>query len=250
MEATLDTLKRESFGKNEARRLRAQGRIPAVLYGGQKAGENAEPIAVDPKVLMRILHSDSGLNTLISLNVNGSSTRVLVKEYQVDPVTHKLLHVDFYRIAMDKLLTVTVPVVVKGEPKGVKQQGGVLDFVHREVEVECLPADIPDKIEIDVSELLLNESIRVRDIAPNPKFKAPDRRRRDARPRDDAEGRGAGADRGGCGRGRDGGAGRAGSHQEGQGREAGRRGREEVGPTFRSGVLAWGSTVGRARTQA
>jgi large subunit ribosomal protein L25 len=171
MEATLDSLKRESFGKNEARRLRAQGRIPAVLYGGQKAGESAEPIAVDPKVLMRILHSDSGLNTLISLNVNGSSTRVLVKEYQVDPVTHKLLHVDFYRIAMDKVLTVTVPVVVKGEPKGVKQQGGVLDFVHRDVEVECLPADIPDKIEIDVSELLLNESIRVRDIAPNPKFK-------------------------------------------------------------------------------
>lgn len=171
MEATLDTLKRDSFGKNEARRLRAQGHIPAVLYGGQKAGENAEPIAVDPKVLMRILHSDSGLNTLISLNVNGSSTRVLVKEYQVDPVTHKLLHVDFYRIAMDKLLTVTVPVVIKGEPKGVKQQGGVLDFVHRDLEVECLPADIPDKIEIDVSELLLNEAVRVRDIAPNPKFK-------------------------------------------------------------------------------
>jgi large subunit ribosomal protein L25 len=171
MEATLDGLKRETFGKNEARRLRAQGRIPAVLYGGQKAGENAEPIAVDPKVLMRILHSESGLNTLIALSLNGSSTRVLVKEYQVDPVTHKLLHVDFYRIAMDKVLTVTVPVVVKGEPKGVKQQGGLLDFVHREVEVECLPADIPDKIEIDVSELLLNEAIRVRDVAPSPKFK-------------------------------------------------------------------------------
>jgi large subunit ribosomal protein L25 len=170
MEATLDGLKRDGFGKNESRRLRAQGRIPAVLYGGQKAGEAAEPIAVDPKVLMRILHSESGLNTLISLSVNGSATRVLVKEYQVDPVTHKLLHVDFYRIAMDKVLTVTVPVVVKGEPKGVKQQGGVLDFVHREVEVECLPADIPDKIEIDVSELLLNEAIRVRDLPPNPKF--------------------------------------------------------------------------------
>jgi large subunit ribosomal protein L25 len=171
MEATLDGLKRDGFGKNEARRVRARGRIPAVLYGGQKAGENAAPISVDPKVLMRILHSESGLNTLISLRVDGSSTRVLVKEYQLDPVTHKLLHADFYRIAMDKVLTVTVPVVVKGEPKGVKQQGGVLDFVHREVEVECLPSDIPDKIEIDVSELLLNEAIRVRDIAPDPKWK-------------------------------------------------------------------------------
>ncbi|MGH9313357.1 MAG: 50S ribosomal protein L25 [Vicinamibacterales bacterium] len=171
MEATLDGLKRDGFGKNEARRLRAQGRIPAVLYGGQKARDGAEPIAVDPKVLMRILHSESGLNTLISLSVDGSSTRVLVKEYQLDPVTHKLLHADFYRIAMDKVLTVTVPIVVKGEPKGVKQQGGVLDFVHREVEVECLPADIPDRIEIDVSELLLNEAIRVREIAPDPKWK-------------------------------------------------------------------------------
>jgi large subunit ribosomal protein L25 len=171
MEATLEGLKRESFGKNEARRLRAAGRIPAVLYGGQKPDEPAEPIAVDPKVLMRILHSEAGVNSLISLSLNGSNTRVLVKEYQLDPVTHKILHADFYRVAMDRILQVTIPVVVKGEPKGVKQQGGILDFVHREIEVECLPADIPEKIEIDVSELLLNQAIRVRDIAPDPKWK-------------------------------------------------------------------------------
>jgi large subunit ribosomal protein L25 len=171
MEATLEALVRDSFGKNEARRLRANGRIPAVLYGGQKPDEAAEPIAVDPKALMRILHSESGANTLIALSVNGSSTRVLVKEYQLDPVSHKLLHADFYRVAMDKLLTVSIPIVVRGEPKGVKQQGGILDFVHREIEVECLPADIPEKIEIDVSELLVNQAVRVRDLAPDPKWK-------------------------------------------------------------------------------
>jgi large subunit ribosomal protein L25 len=172
MEATLEALKRGGFGKNEARRLRADGRIPAVLYGGQKPDEGAEPIAVDPKALLRILHSESGVNTLIALSVSGSSTRVLVKEYQLDPVSHKLLHADFYRVAMDKLLTVSIPIVVRGEPKGVKQQGGILDFVHREIEVECLPADIPEKIEIDVSELLVNQAVRVRDLPADPKWKA------------------------------------------------------------------------------
>jgi large subunit ribosomal protein L25 len=172
MEATLEALNRDGFGKNEARRLRANGQIPAVLYGGQKPDEAAEPIAVDPKALMRILHSESGVNTLIALSVKGSSTRVLVKEYQLDPVTHKLLHADFYRVAMDKLLTVNIPIVVRGEPKGVKQQGGILDFVHREIEVECLPADIPEKIEIDVSELLVNQAVRVRDLTVDPKWKA------------------------------------------------------------------------------
>ncbi|HEX2446544.1 MAG TPA: 50S ribosomal protein L25 [Vicinamibacterales bacterium] len=171
MEATLEALIRDGFGKNEARRLRANGRIPAVLYGGQKPDEAAEPIAVDPKALLRILHSESGANTLIALSVKGSSTRVLVKEYQLDPVSHKLLHADFYRVAMDKLLTVSIPIVVRGEPKGVKQQGGILDFVHREIEVECLPADIPEKIEIDVSELLVNQAVRVRDLAVDPKWK-------------------------------------------------------------------------------
>ena len=169
MEAVLEAQKRDTFGKNEARRLRAKGLIPGVLYGGQGEGT---PVAVDPKRLMQILHSESGVNTLISLKLDGSDSRVLVKEYQVDPVEHKLLHADFYRIAMDKVLAVTIPIHLHGEAKGVKQQGGVVDFVHREIEIECLPSDIPEKIEVDVSELLIGQSIRVRDLPENPKWKA------------------------------------------------------------------------------
>jgi len=169
MEAVLEATKRETRGKNAARRVRAEGRIPAVVYG-DKAG--AAVIAVDPKTLLRILHSESGVNTLISLKFEGEGdTRVLVRDYQVDPVTQKPLHVDFYRIAMDKKLRVTVPVQLKGEPKGVKAQGGILDFVSRDIEVECLPADIPEHIDIDVSELLLNQGIRVRDLPEHPKWK-------------------------------------------------------------------------------
>ncbi len=173
MDARLEAVTRESFGKNEARRLRAKGHIPAVLYGGPAVGgvRTATSIAVDPKTLSGILHSDSGVNTLIGLKVGDEDVRVLVREYQIDPVTSKLLHADFYRIAMDKLLTVTVQIVVKGEAKGVKQQGGLLDFVHREVEIECLPADIPEHIEIDVTELMLGQSVRLRDVATNPKWK-------------------------------------------------------------------------------
>ena len=167
MEARLEAVKRETFGKNEARRLRVKGNIPAVLYGGPAADgkPQATPIAVDPKRLMGILHGESGVNTLIGLKVGDEEVKVLMREYQVDPLTRKLLHVDFYRIAMDKLLTVTVPIAVKGEPKGVKQQGGLLDFVHREVSIECLPAEIPEHIEIDVSELMLGQAIRLRDVA-------------------------------------------------------------------------------------
>jgi len=162
MDATLKAEKREGRGKNEARRLRASGRIPAVLYGAEKG--NAVEIAVDPKNLLRILHSEAGVNTLIGLQLDGGDTRVLVKEYQLDPIDHKLLHADFYQVAMDKTITVTVPVVLKGEPKGVKQQGGIVDFVHRDIEIEVLPADIPENITIDISELMLHEGVRVRDV--------------------------------------------------------------------------------------
>jgi large subunit ribosomal protein L25 len=162
MDATLQAEKRDGRGKNDARRLRASGRIPAVVYGTEKG--KALEIAVDPKMLMRILHSESGVNTLIGLQVEGGDTRVLVKEYQIDPIDHELLHADFYQVAMDKALTVTVPLVMKGEAPGVKQQGGIVDFVNREIEIECLPGDIPENIAVDISELMLNQGLRVRDL--------------------------------------------------------------------------------------
>ena len=161
MEATLEAVRRETRGKNENNRTRAKGRIPAVVYGG--AGQ-VEAVSVDPKALLAILHSDSGVNTLIGLDLDGSSTRVLVKEYQLDPIDHKLLHVDFYQVAMDRALTVTVPIVLKGEAKGVKQQGGIVDFVNREVEIEVLPGDIPENILVDISELMLNQGVRFKDL--------------------------------------------------------------------------------------
>jgi len=173
MEATLEAVKREGRGKNEANRLRASGRIPGVVYGTGSKGKAPEgvAVAVDPKALLRILHSDSGANTLITLSLDGGQSRVMVKEYQLDPITHHLLHADFYQLAMDKAITVTVPILVKGEPKGVKLQGGLLDFVTRDIEVQCLPTDIPGHIDVDVSELMLHQSIRVRDLAADPKWK-------------------------------------------------------------------------------
>jgi len=174
MEATLDVVKRDGRGKNEARRLRAKGRIPGVVYGSRNDGKAPEgvPVAVDPKELLRILHSDSGANTLITLKVDGGrGAQVMVKEYQLDPITHKLLHADFYQLAMDKAIVVTVPIHVTGTPQGVKQQGGLLDFVTRELQVQCLPTDIPERIDVDVTELMMHESVRVRDLAVNPKWK-------------------------------------------------------------------------------
>jgi large subunit ribosomal protein L25 len=173
MEARLEAVKRDTFGKNEARRLRAKGNIPAVLYGGVTVDgkPQATPIAVDPKALMHILRGESGVNTLIGLKVGGEEVKVLMREYQVDPLSRRLLHADFYRIAMDKMLVVKVPVTVKGEAKGIKQQGGLLDIVHREVEVECLPSDIPEHIEVDVSELMLGQAVRLREVATDPKWK-------------------------------------------------------------------------------
>jgi large subunit ribosomal protein L25 len=170
MEAILEATARDTIGKNEARRTRRDGKVPAVLYGGD--GQGATSIAVDPRTLLRILHSEAGQNTLISLKLAGAGdTRVLVKDFQLDPITHSVLHADFYRVAMDKVLQVTIPVTVRGEPKGVKQQGGVLEFIRREIEIECLPGDIPEHVEIDISELMLHQGIRVRDVPIDPKWK-------------------------------------------------------------------------------
>jgi large subunit ribosomal protein L25 len=170
MEAVLEAQARDTFGKNEARRTRRGGQVPGVLYGGD--GKAATPISVAPKALLKILHSESGQNTLIALKLAGAGdNRVLVKDFQLDPITHDVLHVDFLRIAMDKLLRVTIPIVVHGEPKGVKQQGGVLEYIRREIEIEVLPADIPEHIDVDVAELMLHQGVRVRDIATNAKWK-------------------------------------------------------------------------------
>jgi large subunit ribosomal protein L25 len=170
MEATLQAEKRDGRGKNEARRLRAAGKIPAVVYGTEKNAASA--IAVDPRVLLRILHSESGVNTLIGLEGAGlaGGGKVLVKEYQLDPIDHRLLHADFYAVAMDKKLEVTVPIVIKGEPKGVKQQGGIVDFVNRQIQVECLPSDIPEHIDVDITELMLHQGLRVRDLPKSDKW--------------------------------------------------------------------------------
>ena len=170
MEAVLEAQIRDTFGKNEARRTRRGGQVPGVLYGG--GGKEATPISGAPKALLKILHSESGQNTLIALKLAGAGdSRVLVKDFQLDPVTHEVLHVDFLKIAMNKLLRVTIPIIVHGEPKGVKQQGGILEFIRREIEIEVLPADIPEHIDVDVTELMLHQGVRVRDIAADAKWK-------------------------------------------------------------------------------
>lgn len=173
MDATLEAKKRDGRGKNEARRLRAGGRIPAVVYGMRKEGQAPQgvPVAVDPKEVLRILHSESGANTLIDLKLDGGQSRVMVRDYQLDPITHQLLHADFYQLAMDKAIVVSVPIVVKGEPVGVKQQGGLLDFVTRDIQVQCLPTDIPEHIDVDVTELALHQAVRVKDLVQGAKWK-------------------------------------------------------------------------------
>jgi large subunit ribosomal protein L25 len=171
MDTTLVAERRDQFGRNEAGRLRREGRIPAVLYGGPEGA--AESIVVDPKELSRLLHSESGVNTLISLKLQGAEdAKVLVKEYQLDPVSHRLLHADFYRVAMDRVLRVTVPVQLTGEAQGVKAQGGHVDFVHRDIVLERLPGDIPEHITVDVTELMVNQGVRVRDLVSDGTWKA------------------------------------------------------------------------------
>jgi large subunit ribosomal protein L25 len=170
MEAVLDAVKRSTKGKNESRRLRAAGRLPAIVYGAQKIGDQPAPesVSVDPKPFLRILHSASGFNTLITLKVEGGGeARVLAKNVQLDPITHHPLHADFFRVNMDRKIQVTVPISLRGESRGVKVDGGVLDFVHREIVVEVLPANIPDTIDIDISNLGIGDSVHVRDLAAN-----------------------------------------------------------------------------------
>jgi large subunit ribosomal protein L25 len=158
---TLATEPRSERGKNAARRLRASAQIPAVVYG---VSEESVPVAVSPRDVTKILHSSAGHNTIFNLDVQGSATPVMIVDWQEDPVRGSLLHVDFKRIDPNKRLHVKVPVHTSGDPKGVKQQGGLHDIVTREIEIDCLPDDIPEHFTVDVNELLIGQSIRAGDV--------------------------------------------------------------------------------------
>jgi large subunit ribosomal protein L25 len=159
---------RQAGTKGDARRARKAGKVPAVLYGAKK-----EPVSlsVDPKSISKILRSESGHNTIFDLDVNGEKTKAMIVDWQYEPIKGALLHIDMKRIAMDKAIRVSVPIHIKGEAAGVKQEGGILDIVIREVEVECLPTDIPPFIDADVSELVFGKVLRVSDLPHGGKLK-------------------------------------------------------------------------------
>jgi len=159
---------RQSGTKNDARRVRRSGMVPAVVYG---AGQQPETIAVDPKQIRRILNSESGHNSIFDLSLDGNAAKVMIVDWQYEPIKGALLHVDLKRIAMDKALQVSVPILLKGEAPGVKVQGGIMEQLLREVEIECLPADIPSHIDADVSNLMFGEVIRVSDLPHDDKVK-------------------------------------------------------------------------------
>jgi large subunit ribosomal protein L25 len=164
----LEAQKREPGTKNAARRVRVGGKIPAVVYG---AGKDASAIAVDPRQVLRILKSESGHNTIFDLALDSDKMKAMIVDWQFEPIKGTLLHVDLQRIAMDKKLTVTVPVVLKGEAAGVKTEGGILEQLLREIEIECLPADIPKNIEVDISHLVFGIEVRVADLPHSEKLK-------------------------------------------------------------------------------
>jgi large subunit ribosomal protein L25 len=144
-------------GKNEARRLRARGLVPAVLYGAYKPSVS---LAVNPKEITRILHSKSGHNTIFNVGLGEETTPAMIVDWQFDPVKDNLLHVDLKRIDLSKRIRVSVPVLTQGGAKGVKQQGGLLELVTREIEIECLPDEIPEHFVMDVTELMIGQNLR------------------------------------------------------------------------------------------
>jgi large subunit ribosomal protein L25 len=164
----LEAQARDAGNKNDARRVRRDGKIPAVVYG---AGKDSLSVTVDPRHVMRILHSETGHNTIFDLTFNGERAKAMIVDWQYEPIKGKLLHIDLKRIAMDKVLKVAVPIVLKGEAEGVKTQGGIMEQILREVEVECLPADIPTHIEADVSHLVFGDVLRVSDLPHSDKVK-------------------------------------------------------------------------------
>jgi large subunit ribosomal protein L25 len=156
------------FNKNAARRVRAKGKVPAVVYG---AAEPAVAVEVDPKQIQKILHSETGHNTIFDLEVSGSTAKVMIVDWQYEPIKGKLIHIDFKRIALDKPIRVEVPIQLTGLAEGVKTQGGILDQTLREVEIECLPSDIPSNIPIDVTSLVFGVVLRVSDLPHGGKLK-------------------------------------------------------------------------------
>jgi large subunit ribosomal protein L25 len=169
-EQVVDVTRRDTAGKNVSRRLRKAGRIPAILYG---AGKEPVPLTVDPNRIKEIIRSESGVNTIFQLNLSGTDQKrhAMIKEYQVEPIEGRLLHADFLRIQMDAVIDVDVPVVLKGEPAGVKLDGGILEHVTRQVRVSCLPGDIPEHVDIDVSELKIGDHLSVSDLPKSDRYR-------------------------------------------------------------------------------
>src|SRR6266478_1370241 len=162
-QSVLEPQPRSPGTKNDARRVRRQGKVPAVVYG---AGKQALPVSVDPRQVSRILHSRTGHNTVFDLTVDGERTKAMIVDWQYEPIKGALLHIDLKRIAMDQKLRGNGPIELVGEPAGVKQQGGILEQITREVEIERLPGYLPNEIELNVSELPFGMVLRVTDL-PN-----------------------------------------------------------------------------------
>jgi len=169
-EVVAATPREGKFNKNAARRVRVKGKIPAVVYG---AAEPAIAIEVDPKQIQKILHSDTGHNSIFDLEINGSTarTKAMIVDWQYEPMKGTLMHIDLKRIALDKAMRVEVPIQLVGTAIGVKTQGGILDLVLREVEIECLPGDIPSHIDLDVTQMSIGDVLRVADLPHSDKLR-------------------------------------------------------------------------------
>jgi large subunit ribosomal protein L25 len=167
-EVVAATPREGKFNKNAARRVRVQGRIPAVVYG---ANEPSVAVEVDPKQILRILHSETGHNSIFDLEIGSAKAKAMIVDWQYEPIKGSLLHIDLKRIALDKPIRVEVPIQLVGTPVGVKTQGGILDQVLRELEIECLPGDIPSHIDVDVSDLAFGDVLRVSDLPHAGKLK-------------------------------------------------------------------------------
>jgi len=163
MEQYIEVQPREQLGKGHNRRLRKQGMVPGIVYGGDRG---PIPIAISEKDVWNMLHAETGENTVRLLRLAGTDRQrhVMIKDYQMDPITRKILHADFYRVDVDQEVDVTVPIRIEGTPFGVKNEGGMMDFVHREVGVRCKVTDIPAEIVVDVTPLHIGDTVRVSDL--------------------------------------------------------------------------------------